>query len=200
MSAATRREPRHVLPGSDGATRRATPARGAVVTPARGAYTERDTYSLALACISWARRDSAAAGVPALRVAEAVGGSQRDGSRIGLPPSALRAAVALDSPYRITRDANRPPRPVMHCPLGSLRSPRSYAHASRDALSAALTPESLRGYLPAPVRSLTARLRAAGDPLDLDRPDPDRPPGPDPLLLDLARAQLVAALTHWSHR
>lgn len=151
--------------------------------------------------LSEAPRDPAAhARIPARRVAEAVDGSQLSGSRIGLPPSALRAAVALSEPYRTPRDTNRTPEPVTHCPLGSLRSPRSYARASRNALCGAVTPEPLRGYLPAPVRSLTARLHAAGAPPDLDRPDPDRPPGPDPLLLDLAHAQLIAAMTHWSRR
>lgn len=72
---------------------------------------------------------------------------------------------------------------------------------SREPLYAHLTPSTLPGHLPGPARSLTARLRAAGAPLDLDRPDPDRRPGPDPLLLDLAHAQLVTALTHYrTHR
>lgn len=117
--------------------------------------------------LSEAPRDPAAhARIPALHISEAVGNSQPHADRIagGHPPRcALRAS--LDSPYRTPRDANRPPEPVMHCPLGSLRSPRSYARASRNALSGAASPEPLHGYPSAPLRSLTARLRAATPPL-----------------------------------
>lgn len=129
-----------------------------------------------------------------------LGGSQPRRSDIGSghpPRSALRASLDSPAGFSETRtDLTGPP--VNARSLAALA--RSYARTSRNALSGAARPEPLRGYLPAPVRPLTARLRAAAAPLDLDRPDPDRPPGPDPLLLDLAHAQLVAAMTHWSRR